>query len=217
MQLLDSLRATGVEGGVLVGVANVTLIPNLSAGAAYLGAEQAGAFPPAFDVAANCAPEAAGAALVPFPYGFGYLLPRAAAGTSVTLDCEDNRPLADIYGLANVPDALESVSIVTPRERQTLETTVQAYNDVIAAAADDLGWAYLDPNTLFAQSEIRQQIPPLPDTEPDNETPPFGPLFSLDGVHPSARAHALVTDALIRAINETYATDIPPLSPSDAP
>ena len=215
-EMMDRLAATNVEGGVLVGVANATLIPHLSPGVAFFQAKQQGALPPTFDVADTCAPASAGgvgeSTLIPFRYSFGFLLPLAQSGTSVTLDCTDNRSLAEIYGPNNVPDAIESYSILTGQEIGTLSATVQAYNDAIESEADDRGWAYVDPNALFAQPDIAAQIPPFPDTDPTNDVPPFGPFFSLDGVHPSSAAHRLVTNQIIAAINETYGTEVPELS-----
>jgi hypothetical protein len=32
----------------------------------------------------------------------------------------------------------------------------------------------------------------------------FGPIFSLDGVHPSSFAHLLVADSVASSINRTY-------------
>ena len=197
-QMMDQLDATNVEGGVLVGVVNATLIPHLTPGVAFFQAEQQGALPPTFDVAGTCAPASAGgvgeSTLIPFRYSFGFLLPLAQSGTSVTLDCTDNRSLAEIYGPNNVPAAIESYSILTGQEIGTLSATVQAYNDAIESEANDRGWAYVDPNALFAQPDIAAQIPPFPDTDPTNDVPPFGPFFSLDGVHPSSAAHRLVTN-----------------------
>lgn len=212
-ETLDRLAGAEIEGGVLVGIADVTVIPYLSPGAAFFQAEQQGALPPTFDVADNCAPASAGgvgeSTLIPFRYSFGFLLPLAQNGTSVTLDCTDNRSLAEIYGPSNVPDAIQSYSILTAQEIGTLSATVQAYNDAIESEASDRGWAYVDPNTLFAQPDIADQIPPFPDTDPTNDVPPFGPFFSLDGVHPSSTGHALLTNHIIAAINETYDTDLP--------
>ncbi len=212
--LRDRLQALEAEGGVLVGVANVTLIPYLSPGAAYFAAAQEEALPESFEVADTCAPASLGgvgeSTLVPFGYGFGFLLPAAQAGTPVTLDCTDDRPLAEIYGPENVPGALAAYSILTEEEIAELAAAVQAYNTAIASAADDLGWAYVDPNALFEREEIAAQLPPFPNLS--NPDQPFGPFFSLDGVHPSREGHALVAEALIQAINEAYGTEIPPAS-----
>jgi len=40
---------------------------------------------------------------------------------------------------------------------------------------------------------------------------PFGPLFSLDGIHPSAKAHRLVTNAIIDEIANTYDVQLSPV------
>ena len=37
----------------------------------------------------------------------------------------------------------------------------------------------------------------------------FGPLFTLDGVHPSSETHRLVADSLISTVNQTFGTTIP--------
>src|SRR5712691_2657405 len=59
-QILDSLDRTQVRGGVLIGVANVTLIPFLSKGSTYWaiknGLVPGAAFPPNFAVDNTCAP-----------------------------------------------------------------------------------------------------------------------------------------------------------------
>lgn len=193
--MMSQLDDIGPEGGVLIGVANVTLIPHLSPGAAFAQAEpQLQQLAPSFEVADNCSGSGA-ASLIPFRYSFGTLLPQALAGQEVTLDC------------------LNAAPVLTPEEVATLDSTVRAFNAFIQQQAEARGWAFVNPNDLFAQPELRAQLPPFPDINPLNDTPAFGPLFSLDGVHPSAQSHRLVTDAVIDAINETYGTSIPALSP----
>ncbi|WP_243664635.1 hypothetical protein [Rhodothermus marinus] len=131
--MLNELQAMGVQGGLLIGVANVTVIPHLSPGIAYAQAEQAGAFPPTFDVADNCATTGA-TALVPFSYAFGELLAKKALqGQPVTLDC------------VNDPRML------SPEETAIIVQTVEQYNNFIRQQADQLGWAYLDPNVKLLE------------------------------------------------------------------
>lgn len=212
-ELLGRLDPMDLQGGALIGVSDVTLIPYLSPGVAYFEAEQAGALPEAFDVADNCAPDEDGgvgeSTLVPFEYGFGAFLVLAQQGTDVTLDCEDNRPLGEIFE-DEIPSSLAVVSILTADEIQTLQARIAAYNEVIEQAASEQGFAYLDPNELFSRPDIREQIPLFPNvTDPDA---PFGPLFSQDGVHPSAEGHEHLADAFIEAINDAYDAGIPSLS-----
>ncbi len=185
-QMLNELQAMGVQGGLLIGVANVTVIPHFSPGIAYAQAEQAGAFPPTFDVADNCATTGA-TALVPFSYAFGELLAAAMQGQTVTLDCVNDPRL------------------LSPEETATIVQTVEQYNAFIQQQADQMGWAYLDPNVKLLELKNQGQIPIFPNV---NASDPFGPYFSLDGVHPSAAAHRLVAQEAAAAINATYGTNL---------
>ena len=200
---LDDLEAAGAEGGLLIGVADVTLIPHLSAGAAYFDQEeainQAGEeLSPvwgSFTVDDSCAPDADGLdTLVPFQYGFGELVSEAALNNDVTLNCAaDERVLSE-------------------DEVELLATTVADYNEFLQSEADARGWAYVDPNPTFAELAGEGLIPPFPNIA--DPADPFGPIFSLDGVHPSSATHQLVTNEAIEAINDTYGTS---LAPVDAP
>lgn len=193
--VLDELEAAGAEGGVLVGVADVTLVPHLSPGAAYWQVDQeTDAFPPTFQVDNSCAPEAFGGVgeetLVPFGYGFGELFAQAVQGVPVTLDC------------ATAPRVLSLGEIVD------ISTAVQSYNAIIAAEADARGWAFYSPNPTFEQLQSEGAIPPFPDLQNPSEL--FGPIFSLDGVHPSTAAHELVAAEIAAEINATYGTNLAP-------
>lgn len=216
--VLDSLQGVSADRGldaVLIGVADVTVIPFLSPGAAYWQAEQQGAFPPTFDVEDNCAPAQLGGAgestLVPFSLGFGVLLNLASAGVPVSLDCQDNRPIEEQVGPENVPDQFEGVSILTGPEIQQIAGTVAAYNDAIQTQASERGFAYFNPNPTFAALRAQGQIPLFPNAppSPDAVEEPFGPLFSRDGVHPSAATHRLVADSVASAINQQLDTSLP--------
>jgi phospholipase/lecithinase/hemolysin len=149
--------------------------------------------------------------LVPFPYA----LPKvdSAAGNpagTYTLDC-------------SVPQV-----IVRP-ELLALIAAVTSYNAAISAAASAHGWAYFDPNPVFDSIALAGAIPafpfarnaagavnpcagtpasagppPLPATPP-----PFGLMFSCDGVHPSGTTHRLIAGYLRNVINSEYGTAIP--------
>ncbi|SHK62276.1 SGNH/GDSL hydrolase family protein [Rhodothermus profundi] len=185
-QMLNQLQAMGVQGGLLIGVANVAVIPHLSPGIAYAQAKQGGAFPPTFNVADNCATTEA-TALVPFSYAFGELLATALQGQSVTLDCADDPRL------------------LSPEETATIIQTVQEYNAFIQQEAERLGWAYLDPNPILLQLKENGEIPHFPRL---TSSEPFGPYFSLDGVHPSSLAHQLIAQEAAAAINAVYGTNL---------
>jgi len=192
--VLDELEAAGAEGGVLVGVADVTQVPHLSPGAAYFSADQQGALPPTFTVDGSCAPAALGGVgeetLVPFGYGFGELLTAAQGGAEVTLNCG-----AD-------------ARVLSAEELTALGTAVASYNAIIEEEATTRGWAYYSPNPTFAQLRAAGDIPLFPDVQ--NPTALFGPIFSLDGVHPSSTAHELVAEEIADAIDATYGTSLSP-------
>lgn len=241
-QVADSLEAMDTQGGVLIGVVDVTAVPALSAGQAYLvaipQAKQAGAAPPNFEIANSCAPQSAGGVgdvtLVPFQHGAALL--QVATGLfqqlgqnapTITLDCAQDRSVlatvaAAFGGEANVPPSvLDQISDVAPisllaaAEIQTLKQRVGAFNAAIEQHAQDLGYIYVDPNPLLAQ--YANQIPLFPELIDNPQTPwgpdqPFGPLFSLDGVHPSAQTHVVVANALIDAINAEYGTSVQPIA-----
>ncbi|HLZ44139.1 MAG TPA: SGNH/GDSL hydrolase family protein [Gemmatimonadales bacterium] len=204
--LIDSIKAAGPKGAILIGVANVTEIPYFSAGATYWaiknGLVPGSAFPPAFTVSANCAPAAAipgvgrgDTTLVPFPYGAA-LLGAAAAGAPRNLDCSDS-----------------VAAIVTPPELRKLVATDSAYNLFISAQATAHGWAYFSPNgaldslrTLAQPNTVVRAFPLIGQACSAN---PFGTAFSCDGVHASAATHKLIANHLRVAINATYSTSIP--------
>ncbi|TVP74880.1 MAG: SGNH/GDSL hydrolase family protein [Gemmatimonadales bacterium] len=200
-QVLDRLEDAGARGGVVIGVADVTLVPNLVPGAAFWAAEAEGALPGTFQVSDACAPEAAGgqgeAVLVPFAWGFGELLARAEAGQEATLDCTDE------------------TRVLVPEEVDFLQETVAAYNEALAADAQARGWAWFDPNPLFLELADQGLVPPFPMVSDPEAL--FGPLFSLDGVHPSGAAHRLVANGVVDAVNATYGTNLEPVEPPALP
>jgi lysophospholipase L1-like esterase len=204
--LLDTVEATGPQGGILIGVANVTAIPFFSRGATYWAIKNhlapPDSFPTPFTVSNNCAPIATGipgargdSVLVPFPYGAA-LLGAANLGAPRNLDCADT-----------------VAAVVVPKELVKLVGAVQAYNTFIAAQATAHSWAYLDPNpTLDSLRAIPAAVRPFPALQqPCNAVLglPFGTAFSCDAVHPSASTHRLIARKLRDAINAVYTTAIP--------
>ena len=206
-QVLDSIALTSAQGGVLIGVANVTLIPYFSKGSKFFkvkagtdsiaGPDSASRrFPVNFLVSPSCAPPHGDSVLVPFPSGAAVLaFARANPLATVGVNCD-------------------SIVHVQPAELVKLTTTVAAYNRVISAEAATRGYAYFDPNALFTALPPGS-IPTFPNVIsttapfPAAITTPFGAFFSLDGVHPTAVSHKLVANALITVINTQYGSHIP--------
>jgi hypothetical protein len=205
----DAIEAAGPRGAVVIGVANVTLIPFFSRGATYWaiknGLVPGAAFPPTMTVDNNCAPIATGipgargdSTLVPFPYG-ALLLGTAQAGGPATLSCSDTIP-----------------RVVVPAELRRLVATVTAYNTFDSTQAATRGWAWVNPNPLLAAlatdtAQVRA-FPYFPQGNAGDTVAlrrPFGRAFSLDAVHPSASTHKTIANALRTAINAKYGTSIP--------
>ena len=194
--VLDAIDATPAKGkGVLVGVANVTLIPFFSQGQTYFAIKNTTLnFPPNFLVGPNCAPSALGgkgdSVLVPFQFGLGLIGAAAAnpAGT-FTLSCTETQT-------------------VQPAELRRMVLAVNQFNATIQAQATARGYAYVDPNALFTALPAGS-IPPFPATAGAAAVnAPFGAFFSRDGIHPTGAAHKLVANALIQVINAKYGTSI---------
>jgi hypothetical protein len=99
------------------------------------------------------------------------------------------------------------IFVLDPTEQATLSATVTAYNAAIQAAANAAGWAYWDPNPTLAEQKTNGCIAPYPNLA--SATQPFGPCFTLDGIHPSGQAHVLIANGIIGAINAKYGTSIP--------
>lgn len=205
--LLDQLTgASSFEGGVLIGVANVTLVPFFSPGPVYAQLEaQTDRFPPNFNVASSCTQTSGGLApLVPFSYGTTLLARADQSDQTVTLDC-----------------AAADTPVLTLDEVRTIVQRVRQYNRFLQQQAQQRGLAFFDPNTVFRPLYAADAGTPDPTDDPIPKFPsatrgqPFGPFFSLDGVHPSAATHRVMAARLVQTINQTYDTDLSP--PSNVP
>jgi lysophospholipase L1-like esterase len=202
-----AVSATGAKA-VLIGVADVSVIPYASKGTFYFcaSANAAGAcgvppqLPPGLFVSPSCAPALAGGlgdtTLVPWPIGVPKIL-AAAQGATDTLDCTVD------------------TDVVSGSELAGLHAAVTGYNAHIQSVAAANGWAYLDPNPalLAARSDptIPLKVEPFPSIPPNPLVAPvtFGTFFTLDGVHPSSLAHQVVASAIAAAINAQYSTTLP--------
>ncbi len=194
--VMDSLDSFGsIQGGVLIGVVQVTGAPWVSRGGAYF---LAGTAIPTLTVDVNCLafqviPGTSDTAFVMVPFQYGApLVGQAAAGVPTTLDC-------------SVPQ------VISEQEALNMIATVAQYNAAIAQEAADRDWVFVDPNPLLVQlAADPSAIRPFPAFPPDPAflTAPFGTAVSRDGIHANAVSHRLVADALIAAINAKYSTSI---------
>ncbi|HSE27729.1 MAG TPA: hypothetical protein VLA95_05825 [Gemmatimonadales bacterium] len=211
--ILDAIEATGAPA-VLIGLGDVTTLPYASRAAIYYCLTYddpvcVAPLPPDPDpnfaglaglgvwtVTASCSPAAAGlGTLVPWPVILAKLGAATNPGGPVpqTLDCDVD------------------TEVVTPAEYVGLQTALAGFNAFIEAQATARGMAYLDLNAIQLANVANGMIPALPDLLPALAGQPvtFGPLVSLDGVHPSTDGHGLIADSLAALINRTHGTTIP--------
>ena len=193
-QLTDS--APGLKG-VLIGVVQVAGVPTLTAGSIIAGsAAVQGAINAATGKTVVINPNCTGStSLVNIPQ----LILAIKGGTHpATIACAANSipgtPVGDLF-------------VLDPTEQATLSATITGYNNYIQGVAAAKGFAYYDPNPTFVAQRAAGAIPAVPVFTSTTAT--FGPLFSLDGIHPSAAGQILIANDLITVINAKYGTTLP--------
>jgi hypothetical protein len=197
--LVKALKAIpSIRGGVLIGVVNTVNVPLLFPAVVLFDPAAKGAFDAAAGTTTiidpiTCPPSTT--SLINFQ-----LAGAIRAGTHPpTVYCEALPAPFQPLGNAYVLDAAEQIAVTD---------TVTAYNALIAAEADTLGFAYFDPNpALVALKGQPDGVPIFPNLAAP--TAAFGRYFSLDGVHPAAAAHVLLANAIIDAVNAKYGTSVP--------
>jgi len=196
--LVKALKAIpSIKGGVLIGVVNTTNVPILFPAAALYNPAVKGAF----DAAAG---------------GTTVLDPTTCPPTTTSLI--SFQLAAAIHSGQHPPEiACEALPapfapvgnlfVLDAAEQAAVTDTVNAYNALISAEADSLGFAYYDPNPALVALKQSGAIPVFPDlTQP---AAAFGIYFSLDGVHPAAAAHVVIVNGIIDAVNAKYGKSIP--------
>jgi hypothetical protein len=221
--LVQRLRDSGARDAILIGVVNPSVVPALQPGVfAWLVKQNPQTAPllpnPVND---NCAPVGAGGQ--PNLPAFTNLVSLQVVGA--------RHPVTNQF--LEISCASDAAFVLTPAEQNEISTRVTAFNNAIQQQATANDWIYLDPNTLLTPfltdpaairkcqtlqqalvtgdpAQIAQAVVntcPSPDPAQG-----FGNLISFDGVHPSNRAHRLVANALIEAINSKHQRNIPTLA-----
>nr|WP_299000618.1 G-D-S-L family lipolytic protein [uncultured Allomuricauda sp.] len=108
---------------------------------------------------------------------------------------------------------LEDQWVLTPEEQEAVGNALAAYNQTIETLANQFGLAFVDANALLA--ELNANGLPQVDGSVVTSTFATGGGFSLDGVHPAPRGYAILANAFIEAINETYGSNLPGVNPLD--
>lgn len=102
--------------------------------------------------------------------------------------------------------------VLTPEEQEAVSTALMQYNATIEALASQYGLAFVDSKSILdnlVTNGISQ------DGITTTATYATGGAFSLDGVHPSPRGYAFLSNAFIDAINSKYGSNLPHVNLND--
>ncbi len=109
---------------------------------------------------------------------------------------------------------LEDKWVLIPSEQAEIATATAAFNAVIDAAVQQQSLAFVDASGLLDQvSNGGLQF----DEFLIQGDLVFGGLFSLDGVHPTARGYAFLANEAAKAINTAYGSNLPMVKAVDYP
>jgi len=181
--LMTRLAATGARL-VVANIPDVTVVPFLTPAAAVIAgvAEQTGV-----------------------PSAIVEVLLGLAAGDYVTPDA-----FALIPGILGDPATgpLPGSVVLTAAEVADVRAATAGYNAIIAAQAARHGAALVDIYGLTARLRADGVV-----VGGQRLTTEFlGGLFSLDGIHPTNTGYAIIANEFIRALDTTFAGDVPPVN-----
>ncbi|MEP6999052.1 MAG: SGNH/GDSL hydrolase family protein, partial [bacterium] len=190
--------APGIRG-VLIGVAQVSNLPSMTSAALIASsATIQGGISAAAGKPVTIHPNCTGStALIDVPQLLAAIRANSPAAPPI-IACDKATP--------GLPFPVGDLFVLDPAEQATLAATINGYNSYIASKAASIGFAYYDPNVLFAAKRASGEIPPFLNLTSTTAT--YGNLISLDGVHPSAAAHVLIANGIIGVINNTYGTSL---------
>lgn len=110
------------------------------------------------------------------------------------------------------------IFVLDPDEINTAQSTVTNYNNAIQSVASTFNFGLVDVKALF--TNIRQadftggyKVDGLTFSTAYIS----GGLFSLDGVHPTSRGHAIIANEFIKVINSKFNASIPPVNIATVP
>ncbi|MFV0248222.1 MAG: SGNH/GDSL hydrolase family protein [Tenacibaculum sp.] len=98
---------------------------------------------------------------------------------------------------------LEDKWVLTSTETEEIKTATDAYNASINAAAEKDGLAVVSFGALLNEALTGIKF----DEFTLNTKLVFGGLFSLDGIHLTARGYALMANKILEAIDDTYGSN----------
>ena len=126
------------------------------------------------------------------------------------------------YGLPGGPPLPENFDFFTqepgfvlrPDEIDTINSQIDAYNQIIADVADTFGLPVMDANGAFNDIATGATTPNFGGIELSTDFL-LGGIYSYDGIHPQNIGYALITNWLIQTINAAFGTTIPEVNMAD--
>lgn len=100
--------------------------------------------------------------------------------------------------------------VLSPAEAATVNSILNTMTAHIRSSADRRGFAFFALDELYGLPNLK---PPYSTLALMTTPQPYGPYFSLDGVHPNAAGHAILATAAARALNQRYRMKIPDATP----
>lgn len=107
---------------------------------------------------------------------------------------------------------LDDADVLDRDEIQMIRNATSAYNQTIAALAQANGLAHVDANALL--NELNEGGIPF-DGGTITSTFATGGAISLDGIHLTPRGNAVISNAIIEEINDTYNASVPQVNPGN--
>ena len=165
----------------------------------------------------------------------------AAFNVAVSSDCPGSTnlvfvpariPAAVAAGISNRSHGLPAVPfpcsdggfgvvdyVLTPAEAAVVNVLLGQMNLEIVNVALQHGFAHFELEALYGLPHLKG---PYSSVEQMLSANPYGPLISLDGIHPSTAGQAILADAAVASLNAAYNLGIAPvrqapLRPASAP
>lgn len=188
-QVLDQVGSVAKEAVIVGLIDDVGSFPAFRRGDEMW--QQRFVFAAAFHV--NVSADCAGSANLLFvPVLVPTAVGTAARFGSATLDCADLGPSTQDF-------------VLTPDDARAVNALLAQMNAHIRGEAERRGFAYFALQELYGRSDIKGPFNPIALM---TSAQPYGPLISLDGVHPTAAGAQVLALAAARALDERYNHDI---------
>ncbi len=125
----------------------------------------------------------------------------------------------NLYG---VTFPLQNQHVLTTTEAAEVATATTAFNNSIRAIASAKGLAVADMNAIMGQladfgKGLKTEDGQVYYANYFSTDKLHTTLFSLDGIHPNAKGYALVSNEIIKVINDFYKANLPLVNASEYP